>query len=124
MVTVSIYIKKDIYSIIFIRDGKLVSKTVAHITDDRLLSSSYLSLIDVFKIALRLVRNYLEENKDCDCVTFELSNSIFIKWIDNCFSKEAYQDDFMEAMKLLNKIPMRYSVVYNQKQKCMQVRII
>lgn len=112
---VSCMTKKGVSSVVLMCNGKLVDKSVTVIKDERILASSYLCLIQTFIVALRLVRKYVNENADTENVVFEVNNSTFIKWIYNSYSKEQYQDLFIEAIELLNEIPVRYSFTYSNK---------
>ena len=113
-IVVSTYIKRGILSILVIKNGQLQEKYVERIKDESILESVYSSLIFGFTKALRVTRNYLERN-DCSRVTFEVSNSVFSKWLMNRYSKEAYQEDFAELLEIMEAIPMQYSVVVNSK---------
>ena len=113
-IIVSIFVKKGILSILIIEGGKLKERHVERIKDENILSSMYSSLIFGFTKALRITRNYLEKN-NCSKVVFEVSNSVFSKWLMNRYSKEAYQKEFMELLEIIEAIPMQYSVVVNPK---------
>lgn len=112
---VSFVSKKGISCIVLMHDGKVVNKKSFTITDEDIKSSSYLCLIQTFISTLRLVKVFIDSNSDIEHVTFEVNNSIFIKWVYNNFSKDAYQDLFHEAMLLLNEIPIKYNLICNKK---------
>lgn len=112
---VSCMTKKGLSSVALLCDGKLAQKYVTKITDKTILDSSYLCLISTFISALRLVRQYVENNTDVERVIFEVNNSTFIKWVYNSFSKDQYQDLFIEALELLNEIPIQYTFTYSKK---------
>ena len=114
-ITVSIYVKQGISAILIIQDGKLMQKSVSKITDEEVLSSSYLSLLNTLSRALRLVRNFIQENKDCKNVIFELNNSTIIKWFDRCYSKDDYQEQFIEVVNLLQELPIKYLFSLSKK---------
>ena len=114
-VNVSIGIKKGVYCILLMNNGKLISKTINKFKDTETINSTYLSTIEAFNNAFRIVRNYLNTDNSCKEFVFETSNSIFIKWIDNQYSKEMYQDKFIGVLTMLNELPIRYRLVYNQK---------
>ena len=118
-IIVSMYIKKSILSIVILRDGKLEIKSVERIKDENITSSMYRSLIYGFSKALRLTRNYLENNNDCSTVIFEINNSTIVKWLHNGYSKEDYQPYFIELLETLEAIPMRYEVIVQSNPKAM-----
>ena len=118
-IIVSIAIKHNVFSIIIIENGMLKVKFTDKIKDEDTLSSKYLSTIYTFTVALRLVRQYISDNKDIRDVCFELSNSIFIGWVDKMYSKEDYQVKFMDAMSLLQELPIRYAFAYSKKPKAL-----
>lgn len=111
---VSLMTKKGVSSVVALRDGKLVVKSVTLIKNKEILNSSYMCLLDTFTTALRLVRKYTDDNKDITKVVFEVNNSTLIKWIYNNYSKEEYQELFIQAINLLNDIPIQYTFLYNK----------
>lgn len=116
-VLVSIAIKKNIVSVLIIEDGMIKIRVTEKIKDEKALESNYSSMIYAFIFALRYVRQYIQDNKSNKDICFETSNSIFIKWVDNQYSKDAYQEEFMSAMKLLHELPIRYAFTYSVKPK-------
>lgn len=115
---VSIGVKKDISSILLMKDGRLIKKDVVRIKDEHILSSNYLCLIDSFARSLRLVRQQLEKDDTFDrTVVFEVNNSRFIKWMDDGYSKDAYQKEFMEALDLLQELPIKYNISFTTVTK-------
>lgn len=118
-IIVSMYIKKGILSILILKDGRIEIKEVEKIKDDTILGSMYLSLIYGFCKALRMTRNYLENNADCSRVVFEVNNSTFVKWINNGYSKEDYQNDFSVLLNTLEEIPMQYNIIVQSNPKAM-----
>ena len=114
---VSICIKTNILAIVLTKGGTLITKEVTLIKDKEIADSLYLSLLFGIKQSLLKVRNYLERTPEVDNVIFEINNTTVMNWIKNCFSKEAYQDSFIEVMTLLNEIPMRYTFVSTSKPK-------
>lgn len=114
-VTVSIAIRHNLVAILFMENGTLKYKVTKKIMDEKVKDSSYSSMIYAFNLALREVRQYISENKDSRDICFEISNSIFIKWVSNQYSKEAYQNEFMKSMRLLQELPIRYAFKYSQK---------
>lgn len=114
---VSIFVKKDIASIVLMRGGMLIKKHVFKIKDASILSSPYLCLISTIKESFRHVRAYVEDNKECDVVSFEINNSTVAKWIYNCYSKDDYQDEFSQMLDLLNELPICYDFCVTPKPK-------
>ena len=114
---VSICIKTNILAILLTKGGTLITKEVVQIRDKDTADSLYLSLVYGIKQSLLKVRNYIERTPEVDNVIFEINNTTVMNWIKNCFSKEAYQDSFIEVMSLLNEIPMRYTFVSTSKPK-------
>ena len=117
---VSICIRNNILAIILTKDGMLVDKSVELLKDKTIVDSNYLSLLYGIKKALLKVRNFIENNQDIVSVVFELNNSTVVSWIKNCYSKENYQDSFVEVMRLLQEIPMQYAFVTNTKPKALR----
>lgn len=111
----SFAVKKGVSYIVLVRDGFMVCKSVTQIKDESILDSSYSCLISSFISTLRIVRKFINENSDIDKVIFEVNNTAFIKWVYNGTSKEQYHNLFIEAMELLNEIPVQYSFTYNKK---------
>lgn len=116
-IIVSIAVKKNIVSVLIVEGGMMKVQITEKIKDEKVLESNYSSIIYAFILALRYVRQYVQDNKDNRNVCFETSNSIFIKWVDNQYSKDAYQEEFMNAMKLLQELPIRYAFSYSAKPK-------
>ena len=117
---VSICIKNNILAILLTKDGMLIDKYVELIKDKTIVDSIYLSLLYGIKKSLLKVRNFLENNQEITSVVFELNNSTVVSWLKNCYSKEAYQDSFVEVMQLLQEIPMQYAFVANSKPKAVR----
>lgn len=117
VLNVSFYVKKGVFSILLISGGKLISADTEKIHDKDILESSYLCTLYAFSASLRKVRAYLQDNKDCDNVIFESNNSVFINWVEQGYSKDNYQEKFIESLRLLNELPIRYAFVYNKKPK-------
>lgn len=114
-VIVSIAIRKNIVAILIVEGGQIKKRIVERIKDVNALESSYASIIYAFTLALRHVRHYIQENNSSRNICFETSNSIFIKWVDKQYSKDAYQESFIETLKLLQELPIRYAFSYSQK---------
>lgn len=115
----SIALRKNVVSILIVDGGMIKSRVVERIKDAKSLESSYASIIYAFKVALRHVRDYIQKSDEEYSVCFETSNSTFIKWVENQYSKAAYQTEFLEALKLLQEIPILYAFHYCQKPKAL-----
>jgi len=81
-------------------------------------SDNYLSLLKALGIAIRLVKNVVENSTDSE-VVFELNNSTVISWLNERNVKDKYYEDFMSVMELLDSIPVKYSFVYNSNPSAM-----
>ena len=109
---VSLVAKNDFYAVVLMRAGRLVSKQVGKVDT----SNIYEALLLVLKQSMGYVRNYIEENKDCENICFELNNSTLIKWLDDISkTKEEYADLLEELHDVMNEIPMVYRYIYNTK---------
>lgn len=115
--TCSLAIKRGVVSVLIIEGGMMQTCAVEKIKDKKALESSYAGIIYAFTIALRHLRDYIQNNVKDYNVCFETSNSTFIKWVDNQYSKVAYQDEFIAALKLLQELPIRYAFHYCEKPK-------
>ena len=114
---VSICIKTNILAIILTKGGTLLNKEIVQIKDEEITNSVYLSLLYGIKKALLQVRSHIENTPETDTVIFEINNTTVMNWIKNCYSKEAYQESFIEVMSLLNEIPMRYTFVATNRPR-------
>ena len=114
---VSLAVKKGIASILLLQDGSVVSKEVYKIKSE-VADGLYSQLINTFKNALLFSRGYIESNNIED-VIFEVNNSAFKGWIDNQYSKEAYQKDFYNMWQVLQTIPITYRVIVSDKPKAL-----
>lgn len=105
----SIGIKKDIVCVVLYSRGGVVCRHVERIKDTDILSSSFKVVIQSFIISLRVLRDYFSKNQSyCDEVCFELKNTTFVSWVNNRYSKPAYESMFQSAMSLLQDLPIRY----------------
>jgi hypothetical protein len=117
---VSIFIRNDVLAIVLSKEGMLLDKQVEYIKDETIRGSVYLSLLYGIKKSLLKVRQYLQNNPEIESVVFEVNNSTVVSWLQNYYSKEAYQDSFVEVIRLLQEIPMQYAFVVNPKPKAMR----
>ena len=114
-ITVSIYVKKNIYAVLFVKNGKLLQKEVKKITDNDVNSSNYNQVLYTLEIAFRFIRNYVENNSDCNYFVIELNNSVVIKWFDRLYSKPQYKAYFDKVVDILEELPIKYLFSYNVK---------
>lgn len=131
-VLVSLSVRNGILAILLSDDGSLMKEHVERINDADAVSNIYLGMIYGFNVALRITRQYIQDNKNSREVTFELSNSTFVKWIDNRYSRPEYQEHFMASLYTLQSLPIKYRFSYNQrpkawyyaiKEKCKSVKL-
>lgn len=115
----SFAVRKGIVSALVIEGGMVKNKAVEKIREPEVAESSYAAIIRAFKVALRNVRDFIQQGSDEYSVCFETSNSTFIKWVDNQYSKEAYQDEFLSALQLLQELPIKYAFHYVAKPKAL-----
>lgn len=118
-ILVSLAVKGGLSSVIIVENGLLKQHYTEKIKDDEARSNNYLATLYSLNMALRHTRQYIQDNPGNREVTFELSSSTFIKWVDTQYSKPAYQDKFMETMDLLQSLPIRYSFSYNAKPRAL-----
>lgn len=116
-VLVSLSVRNGILAILLSDDGSLMKEHVERINDADAVSNIYLGMIYGFNVALRITRQYIQDNKNSREVTFELSNSTFVKWIDNRYSRPEYQEQFMASLYVLQSLPIKYRFSYNQRPK-------
>lgn len=116
-IIVSIAMKKSLVSVLIVENGTIKVRATEKIKDEKALQSSYLGMIYSFVVALRYVRQYIQGSKEEYNVCFEISNSIFAKWVYAQYSKEAYQEQFMEALRLLHELPIKYAFSYSSKPR-------
>lgn len=115
----SIALRKNIVSILIVDSGMVKRRATERIKDEKAMESSYSAMIYAFVVALRHVRDFIQQNAGDYNVCFETSNSTFVKWVENQYSKEAYQEEFLAALRLLQELPIMYAFHYSPKPKAM-----
>lgn len=115
----SIALRKGVVAVLLIDGGMVKKRVVERVKDADAAESSYMGIIYAFKVALRNVRDYVQQFEEHYNVCFETSNSTFVKWIENQYSKEAYQEEFMGALRLLQELPIMYAFHYSPKPKAL-----
>lgn len=113
----SFSVRQGIVGVVISSDGIIKFKYAERIKDKEALDNCYLSTIYAFNLSMRLVRQFIQDNDISREVTFELSNSTFIKWVERQYSKELYQDKFDESMHMLQSLPIRYCFSYSKKPR-------
>ena len=112
---ISIGVKKDICAVLITTDGVLCKQRVERIKDEHILTSNYLTLTYAFTLSLRMLRDYVQTTDEEIRAVFEVNNSTFIKWVNQGFTKDAYQTEFIQAMELLNELPILYDIIFAQR---------
>lgn len=112
-IKVSIATRKDIGAVFITLDGKQIGKRIDKIKDEHILTSHYLTLIYTFSLSLRMLKQiiYNIPNEEIQ-VLFEVNNTTFIQWVQQGYSKDAYNDEFIQMMEELNSLPIRYKLIY------------
>ena len=115
---VSMGVKGKYTGIVILSNGKVVLKRCERLNIGT--DNIGLAHIESYVKTLRILRNYLQNNKDERDIVFETSSSQLIKWVDEGFSKADYVDWFDEAMNLLQSLPIRYYFVQSNKPVALQ----
>lgn len=113
----SIAVRRGFVAVLIIEDGMIKVRVTERIKAAKALESSYSMAIFAFTFALRQVRDYIQQGGKSYSVCFETSNSTFVKWVENQYSKEAYQDAFLQSLRLLQELPIMYAFHYCAKPK-------
>ena len=113
----SFAVRNGICAVVISSDGVIRQKYAEKVKDKVALSNSYTAIMYAFDLAMRLVRQYIQENENSDEITFELSNSTFKKWVDRFYSKDDYCEEFSRRMHVLQSLPIRYNFSYSSKPK-------
>ena len=110
---VSFAVRNDIAAIVISEDGMILKKYVKRIPSN--VDGSYNATIYALNMALKHLDRLLQGRRSE--VTFEHSNYIIEKWIERHYSKPEYQEAFDAAMQKLQRLPIRYTFVHNDKPK-------
>lgn len=110
---VSVSIKKDLMCYTITENGSVKARNTDKLKCD-INSSSHHKMIYAFTSALRGLKHYITSVSDDINVIFETSNSTFIKWVDDLYSNNEYQNIFLVALKELDDLPITYQVLYNK----------
>lgn len=113
-VVVSLATSHNKFAVVFDEGGTEQCHYVDKFKDS---NNVYQCMLNAFMASLRYVRQYLSDHKEVSDVVFVVSNSIFIKWVKNQYSKPEYQQDFVKMMRLLNELPIEYDIVYEEKTR-------
>ena len=107
---ISIGVRKDICAVLITTDGVLITRRVERIKDEDALKSNFSSLIYAFTLSLRLLRDYIQTTDEEVHAIFEVNNSTFKKWVEQGYTKDIYQTQFIQMMELLNELPLLYDI--------------
>ena len=81
--------------------------------------SNYIAIYS-FSFALRHLRQFLQDNNFVNSyVCFEVSNFIFANWVIKQEATGDYVEDFIEVMRLLNELPIKYTFTFNKKPRAL-----
>ena len=112
---ISIGVRKDICAVLIMTDGVLITRRVERIKDDDALKSNFSSLIYAFTLSLRLLRDYIQTTDEEVHAIFEVNNSTFKKWVEQGYTKDIYQTQFIQMMELLNELPLLYDIIITSR---------
>lgn len=115
MMLVSMATKKDLCSIAVLEEQRVIEEFTFRYKDWEQEQNPYKRLFFIVKKALRIVKRRIESNRSDDVVAFEVSNSIFVKWVKQEYANDTYYDDFAEVLIELNQIPMIYTFQYSKE---------
>lgn len=114
----SIVVSKNILAVLILEDGMIKRHMTERVRDQKARETPHAGSIYGMTVALRYVRDYIQQSDgESYSVCFELSNSTLIKWVENQYSKEYYQDEFLAMLRLLNELPIMYMFHYSTKPK-------
>ena len=112
---ISIGVRKDICAVLITTDGVLITRRVERIKDEDALKSNFSSLIYAFTLSLRLLRDYIQTTDEEVHAIFEVNNSTFKKWVEQGYTKDIYQTQFIQMMELLNELPLLYDIIITSR---------
>lgn len=112
MKLISIAVRNDLVSVALYVDGSAVDKRVVRYRDD---GNIYERMLFAVKKAVLSFKGYLEESFDDDIVTFEVSNSVIVKWFSEGQASKDYKVQFSDVYDILDKVPIRYNFVKSKK---------
>lgn len=114
MITVSVAVKNGLSSILIADSGFEVHKYTYRLQDEY-KGSVYKSLLDGFNVAVKYLKQYIEDKSSDTEIIFECNNSIVVKWFKQGYSRDEYRDIFFGVLRLLDEIPCRYSFQVNKR---------
>lgn len=112
---ISIGVRKDICAVLIMTDGVLITRRVERIKDEDALKSNFSSLIYAFTLSLRLLRDYIQTTDEEVHAIFEVNNSTFKKWVEQGYTKDIYQTQFIQMIELLNELPLLYDIIITSR---------
>lgn len=112
MKLISIAVRNDLVSVALYVNGSIVDKRVVRYRDG---GNIYERMLFAVKKAVLSFKGYLEETFDDDIVTFEVSNSVIVKWFSEGQASKDYKVQFSDVYDILDRVPMRYNFVKAKK---------
>lgn len=114
MLITSIAIKKGVLAVLLVNEGVVVDTFVRRVPEEY-ASSTFRALLFGIKTAFMRVRNYISENNTSAEIVFEINNSTVKGWMDVCYSRKEYREQFDEVLHLLHELPIKYCFVCSAK---------
>ena len=115
--TLSCSTSKNLAAFTISKDGSTLVRRTIKIREEKYNKSHYTKLMYIMSQALIVARQVIEDNNTIDQLYIESSNTILNGWIVQGVSKADYTDIFSELLRNLDDIPVRYTMVYNDKPK-------
>lgn len=95
--------------ICLIQDGNCVIRDVRYSKEyDNRFSES----LDLFTRAFKMLRVYVEKTDEFE-VVIETKNKTMVKWLQQGYSTDKYNEEFIKLLEELNNIPVAYCINYN-----------
>ena len=98
------------YSVIaIIKDGSCVLRDVSIAVKFENRFSESLSL---FSRAFTMLKVYIENNGDEEEVVIESKNKTLVKWLNQGYATEKYNEEFINLQSKLEQIPIKYLILH------------
>lgn len=109
MLKLSCCISNGYQAICLIKDGTCVVRDVrcSEEYDNRFSES-----LNLFTRAFGILGAYVEKSDESE-VVIETKNKTIVKWMQQGYSTEKYNDEFIHLLEELNNIPVAYCINYN-----------
>lgn len=114
-IIVSFGASKGYIAAVVSKDGELSFNHTERLKTDE--TDYRMANIEAFNVALRLTRQFAQDNPDYDEFTFEFSDSVLANWLSCGCSVDNYRDAVEKAGRLLQSIPIRYNFVVVKKPR-------